>query len=40
MKILFISENYYPNLSGVPIVVQYLAEQLVKDHDVAVLTKK
>lgn len=41
MKILFISENYYPNYSGVPVVVQYLAERLVKNgYDVAVLTKK
>lgn len=41
MKILFISENYYPNFSGVPLVVQYLAERLHrKGHDVAVLTKK
>lgn len=41
MKILFISENYYPNFSGVPLVVQYLAERLQKKgHDVAVLTKK
>lgn len=41
LKILFISENYYPKLSGVPVVVQYLAERLnEKGHDVAVLTKK
>lgn len=41
MNILFISENYYPNFSGVPVVVQYLAEDLVKKgHAVGVLTKK
>lgn len=38
MKILFISENYYPNTSGVPVVVQYLAESLAKENDVNVLT--
>lgn len=28
MKILFLSENYFPNVSGVPVVVKYLAEGL------------
>ena len=41
VKVLFISENYYPNFSGVPVVVQYLAETLAKKgNDVTVLTKK
>ncbi len=41
MKILFVSENYYPNISGVPVVVQYLAEELVRrGNDVAVLTRE
>ena len=41
MKILFISENYYPLLSGVPVVVKYLAEGLVtRGHDVSVLTQR
>lgn len=39
MKILFTVENYYPKTSGVPVVVQYLAEGLVKyGHDVHVAT--
>ena len=37
MKILFLSENYFPNVSGVPVVVKYLAEGLLaKGCDVAV----
>lgn len=40
MKILFVSENYYPQTSGVPVVVKYLAEGLVKKgHHVAVITQ-
>ena len=40
MKILFVSENYYPQTSGVPIVVKYLAEGLaIKGHHVAVATQ-
>ena len=39
MKILFLPENYFPNVSGVPVVVKYLAEGLLsKGHDVAVAT--
>lgn len=38
MKILFISENYFPFLSGVPAVVKYLAEGLNKRHQVSVAT--
>lgn len=38
MNILFISEDYYPYLSGVPVVVQYLAEGLSKKHKVHVAT--
>lgn len=38
MKILFISESYYPHLSGVPVVVQYLAEGLAKRHQISVAT--
>lgn len=39
MNILFISENYYPRVSGVPVVVQYLAEGLAhKGHHVNVAT--
>lgn len=41
MKILFTSENYYPLLSGVPMVVKYLAEGLVlRGHDVTVVTQR
>lgn len=41
MKIFFISENYFPNVSGVPVVVRYLAEGLVKKgHEVHVLTTR
>ena len=40
MKVLFVSENYYPQTSGVPVVVKYLAEGLVKKgHQVAVVTQ-
>lgn len=40
MKFLFISENYFPNVSGVPVVVKYLAERLVEmKYDVGVLTR-
>lgn len=39
MRIYFISENYFPNISGVPVVVKYLAEGLVlKGHIVHVVT--
>lgn len=39
MKIIFITESYYPLLGGVPIVVKYLAEGLVqKGYEVTVLT--
>lgn len=37
-SILFVSESYYPQLSGVPIVVQYLAEGLVTKYKVSVVT--
>ena len=41
MKILFISENYYPKISGVPVVVKYLAEGLYNNgYDVALVTQK
>ena len=41
MKILFTSEYYYPKVSGVPVVVQYLAEGLVAaGHDVSVVTQQ
>lgn len=40
MRILFVSEHYYPQTSGVPVVVKYLAEGLVKKgHQVAVATQ-
>lgn len=40
MKILFVVENYYPRMSGVPVVVQYLAEGMVsKQHEVHVVTR-
>lgn len=40
MKILFLPENYFPNVSGVPVVVRYLAEGLhSKGHEVAVATQ-
>ena len=39
MKILFISQDYFPQVSGVPVVVQYLAEGLAqKGHEVSVAT--
>lgn len=39
MKILFLSESYFPNVSGVPIVVRYLAEGLVKlNNEVSIIT--
>lgn len=39
MKILFTVESYYPKTSGVPVVVQYLAEGLVnRGHNVSVAT--
>lgn len=41
MKILFTSFSYYPETSGVPIVVQYLAEGLyARGHQVTVATRK
>lgn len=39
-KILFAVENYYPNLSGVPIVVKYLAEGLKNKYTVCVATRQ
>lgn len=40
MKILFLPENYFPNVSGVPVVVKYLAEGLhAKGHEVTIATK-
>lgn len=40
MKVLFVSENYFPNVSGVPVVVRYLAEELfIRGYDVTVATK-
>lgn len=40
MRILFATENYYPKLSGVPVVVKYLAEGLArKGYDVIVVTQ-
>ena len=39
MKILFTTFSYYPETSGVPVVVQYLAEGLAnRGHDVSVVT--
>ena len=38
MNILFVSESYYPQFSGVPVVVQYLAEGLMGRHQVSVAT--
>lgn len=41
MKILFLPQNYFPSVSGVPVVVRYLAEGLLKrGHDVAVATAR
>ncbi len=39
-KILFAVENYYPNLSGVPVVVEYLAEGLEEKYEVHVVTRR
>ena len=40
MKILFTSENYYPLISGVPVVVKYLAEGLaLRGHNVSIATQ-
>lgn len=40
MRILFTSEHYFPNVSGVPVVVRYLAEGLFKlGNDVAIATQ-
>ena len=38
MNILFVSQDYYPHISGVPVVVQYLAEGLTAKHQVSVAT--
>jgi glycosyltransferase involved in cell wall biosynthesis len=39
MNILFVTSSYYPLLSGVPVVVKYLAEGLAaKEHCVSVVT--
>lgn len=39
MRILFLSENYFPNVSGVPVVVKYLAEGLTRrGHNVTIAT--
>lgn len=39
MKILFLVENYYPKISGVPVVVKYLAEGLLmRGHKVSLAT--
>src|SRR3989339_431531 len=40
MKIVLVSEYYYPNIGGVEIVFQNLAEQLAKKHDVHIVTCK
>ena len=38
-KVLFVSENYFPKVSGVPVVVQYLAEGLVDNgYEVSIVT--
>lgn len=40
MKILFLPQNYFPNVSGVPVVVKYLAEGLLsRGHEIAVATE-
>lgn len=40
MNVLFVSENYFPYVSGVPVVVKYLAEGLVnRGHLVTIVTK-
>lgn len=39
MRVLFLSENYFPNVSGVPVVVRYLAEGLYNlGHTVSIAT--
>ena len=39
MNLLFLSQNYFPNVSGVSVVVKYLAEGLLaKGHSVAIAT--
>lgn len=39
MRILFLSENYFPDVSGVPVVVRYLAEGLLGfGHKVSIAT--
>ncbi len=38
MRILFVSESYYPYQGGVPMVVKYLAEGLAVENDVSVAT--
>lgn len=39
MNILFLTEGYYPKMSGVPVVVKYLAEGLAKNgHTITVVT--
>lgn len=41
MKILFVTENYFPIVSGVPVVVKYLAEGLhKKGYEVSIVTQK
>ena len=41
MKILFTTFSYYPETSGVPVVVQYLAEGLQqRGHEVTVITSR
>lgn len=41
MKILFITESYFPQTSGVPVVVRYLAEGLSNHgHSVAIATQR
>ena len=40
MKILFTVENYYPKMSGVPVVTRYLAEGLQRlNHEVCIATR-
>lgn len=40
MKVLFIVENYYPKMSGVPNVVKYIAENLAKNgNEVTIITR-
>lgn len=41
MNILFITEKYYPQISGVPIVVKYLADGLsAKGHEITLVTQR